>query len=99
MEDLRAGRELRLAAAGVLQAIAAPGDFAVARAALAAHDERHSGSLRWHAGQALRACVARGEAPELVEELAVVAERSEWPEAGARHEEVMIMDREWMIKR
>eukprot|EP00439_Symbiodinium_sp_Y106_P065318 s1273_g10.t1 len=47
-------RELRLAAGGILQAIAAPDDLDTARLALVALHERYSCSLRAHAAQALR---------------------------------------------
>ncbi|CAE7253632.1 XRN4 [Symbiodinium sp. CCMP2592] len=54
LEDPRTSRELRLAAGGILQAIAAPDDLDTARLALVALHERYSCSLRAHAAQALR---------------------------------------------
>lgn len=82
LEDRKGSRELRLAAGALLQAIAGPSDFEVARVALLALDERYSCSLRTHAAHTLRSCAGpRGASPGLVLELARVAARSEWPEA------------------
>ncbi|CAK8989127.1 unnamed protein product [Durusdinium trenchii] len=82
LQDTTAGRELRLAAGSILQAIAVPNDVEVARAALLALDERYSCSLRTHAVQAIRTCAGpRGTSPWLIAELARLAARSEWPEA------------------